>query len=57
MASPGVFDNMKTTDEPTDEVKAYQTRRGDDATHLVFEGEASGAWLSSSDYVELQEVL
>jgi len=43
--------NKKATD-----VKAYQ-HRGDGQTHLVFEGDTEGAWLSSSDYVELQEVL
>jgi hypothetical protein len=38
-------------------LRAYQTRRGDDATHLVFEGDTEGAWLSTTYYVELQEVL
>jgi len=46
-------------DEPTDEVlHAYQTRRGDGDMHLVFEGDTSeGEWMTSSAFVELQEVL
>jgi hypothetical protein len=39
------------------DLRAFQTHRGDGQTHLVFEGETDEAWLSSSDYVELQEVL
>jgi len=39
------------------DVKAYQTHRGDGQTHLVFEGESTEAWLSTTYYVELQEVL
>jgi len=39
------------------DVKAYQTHRGDGQTHLVFEGDTEGAWLSTTYYVELQEVL
>jgi len=39
------------------DVKAYQTYRGDGQTNLVFEGETAEAWLSTTYYVELQEVL
>jgi hypothetical protein len=38
-------------------LRAYQTHR-DDTTHLVFEGDTSeGEWLSTTYFVELQEVL
>jgi len=38
-------------------LRAFQTHRGDGQTHLVFEASSEGAWLSTTYYVELQEVL
>jgi hypothetical protein len=39
------------------DLRAYQTHRGDGQTHLVFEGETAEAGISTTYYVELQEVV